>query len=120
MPGYVDLQVNGYGGVDFNADRLSDEQAVDVCRRLVSDGTQQILATVITAATESMIRRIGRIADCIEQIPEVASVIAGIHVEGPFINPADGFVAHPRSAVVPATVEWPIDFWMPAAGTSAW
>ena len=33
-------------------------------------------------------------------------MITGIHVEGPFINPADGFVgAHPPSAVLPATLD---------------
>ena len=106
MAGYVDLQVNGYAGVDFNADRLSDEQAVSVCRRLVADNAQKILATIITAPMESMIARIARLAELIDQIPEVASTIAGIHVEGPFINPAEGFVgAHPPAAVIRATVD---------------
>ena len=106
MTGYVDLQVNGYAGVDFNSDRLSDEQAVAVCKRLADDGTDKVLATIITAPIDSMIARIGRIADLIDQIPEVATMITGIHVEGPFINPADGFVgAHPPSAVLPATLE---------------
>lgn len=106
MAGYVDLQVNGYAGVDFNGAPLSDEQAVSVCQRLVADGVERILATIITAPMESMIARIARVAELIERIPEVASTIGGIHVEGPFINPADGFVgAHPRSAVIPATVD---------------
>ncbi len=105
MTGFVDLQVNGYAGVDFNSDRLSDEQVVAVCRRLADDGTEKILATIITAPIDTMIARIGRIADLINQIPEVASMITGIHVEGPFISPVEGFVgAHPRSAVMPATL----------------
>ena len=106
MAGFVDLQVNGYAGVDFNSDRLSDEQAVAVCSRLRDDGTGSILATIITAPIEAMIARITRVADLIDRIPEVASMIAGIHVEGPFINPADGFVgAHPPAAVIPPTLE---------------
>ncbi len=106
MSGFIDLQVNGYAGIDFNsAATLTDEQAVGVCRRLESDGVDRILATIITAPIDTMVARIGRLAELIDQIPEVAKRIAGIHVEGPFINPADGFVgAHPPSSVVPANL----------------
>jgi N-acetylglucosamine-6-phosphate deacetylase len=106
MAGYVDLQVNGYAGVDFNADQLDESEVVRACERLKSDGNASVLATVITAPMDSMLTRIGRIAELINTNPDVASVIAGIHVEGPFISRLDGFVgAHPTSAVVPATME---------------
>jgi N-acetylglucosamine-6-phosphate deacetylase len=106
MTGYFDLQVNGYVGVDFNSENYSDEAVVSACKRLVDDGSEKILATIITAPMESMLARIGRIADLIDQVPEAASMIAGIHIEGPFINRADGFVgAHPPAAVTPADVE---------------
>lgn len=102
--GYIDLQVNGYAGVDFNGDRYTAEELIAVCHRLADDGTAKILATIITSPIETMIARIGKIADLIDQFPEVASMVAGIHVEGPFINSAEGFVgAHPPSAVMPAT-----------------
>lgn len=105
MPGYFDLQVNGYAGVDFNGD-YSVEDVVAVCQRMKNDGNESVFATVITAPLKSMMARIGRIAELIDTVPEVAEVIAGIHVEGPFINSADGFVgAHPRNAVLPATQE---------------
>lgn len=106
MPGYFDLQVNGYAGVDFNADDLTDTQMVEACRRIRSDGTQQFLATIITAPFDAMIGKITRISNWLDQVPEIANVVAGIHVEGPFISSTDGFVgAHPRDAVLPATVE---------------
>ena len=107
MNGFVDLQVNGYAGVDFNsAIPLTDQQVVDVCERLKGDGVSRILATVITAPLDAMIARISRLANLIDQIPEVAEQIAGIHVEGPFINPADGFVgAHPRDSVCQANLD---------------
>ena len=45
MSGFVDLQVNGYAGVDFNSRAtLTDEQAVEVCRRLAGDGVEPSLA----------------------------------------------------------------------------
>lgn len=106
MSGYVDLQVNGYGGVDFNSDSLSDEAMIDICRRLRDDGTDKILVTIITAPLESMLRRIARIAELIGSYAEVASTVAGIHVEGPFLNSTEGFVgAHPASATMDASVE---------------
>jgi N-acetylglucosamine-6-phosphate deacetylase len=106
MAGYLDLQVNGYFGLDFNSDGYSDEAVVATCKRLVDDGNDKVLATVITAPMDSMIARIGRIVDLIERIPEAASMIAGIHVEGPFISPVEGFVgAHPAAAVTQASID---------------
>lgn len=101
MSGFVDLQVNGYAGVDFNSSEpLSEDRALEVCRRLASDGVDRILATVITAPMEQMLARISDIADLAERLPEFASIVAGIHVEGPFLSGEDGFVgAHPRDAI---------------------
>ncbi len=103
MTGFVDLQVNGYAGVDFNADDLTDDQFASVADRLVADGNEIVLATVITAPIDRMLARIGRIAQAIESIPSVARVIRGIHIEGPFISRLAGYVgAHPASHVVEA------------------
>lgn len=105
-PGWVDLQVNGYAGVDFNSDDLTLEQTLAVCRRLRADGVAGILATVITAPLDRMIARLTKLAGWIDEIPEVAAGLIGLHVEGPFINPQTGFVgAHPQDAVLPATVD---------------
>jgi N-acetylglucosamine-6-phosphate deacetylase len=46
--GYVDLQVNGYAGVDFNADDLAAEALQRACLRLEADGVGTCLATIIT------------------------------------------------------------------------
>lgn len=104
--GWIDLQVNGYGGVDFNADELSLDDALKVCQLLESDGVAAILPTIITAPLDRMILRIKRIADWIDCVPEIAAKFVGIHVEGPFINSQIGYVgAHPPLAVLPATVD---------------
>lgn len=106
MTGAVDLQVNGYAGVDFNGDDLAADALADACRRIRGDGVDEALATVITAPLEAMCRRIGRLADLIESDPEIGSVLRGIHVEGPFISPRDGFVgAHPQTCVMRADRE---------------
>lgn len=106
MSGFVDLQVNGYVGVDFNGETLSEDDANIVSEKLIADGVSSALVTIITAPLESMIRRIARVAELIDTVPTFANVIAGIHLEGPFINAAEGYVgAHPAAAVIPATLE---------------
>lgn len=106
MSGYVDVQVNGYAGVDFNASDLTIGEVASACERLRADGVDQILATVITDNLDAMTKKISRLADFIDRDAEIAKVIGGIHIEGPFINSADGYVgAHPSDCVVPAAVE---------------
>lgn len=105
MSGYIDLQVNGYAGVDFNSDNLTTNEVVRACRRLKADGTESILATVITARIDLMLLRISRLVELMESSAEVADCIRGIHVEGPFLNPAEGFIgAHPASDAMSANV----------------
>src|SRR6516225_8768051 len=87
---YLDLQVNGYAGVDFNQDDLSDDAFVTACARLRDDGIV-CLATIITDDVDVMCRRLRRLVAFRESHPTAARVIAGIHIEGPFINGADGF-----------------------------
>src|SRR5581483_5617994 len=105
MPGYFDLQVNGYAGVDFNREDLGSEDLHRACARLRADGVDQVLATVITEEPEKMCARLAAILRHREQDPLVRSVIAGFHIEGPFLNPTDGFRgAHPADAIRPAEI----------------
>jgi N-acetylglucosamine-6-phosphate deacetylase len=102
---YIDLQVNGYADVDFNADELSAERAAAVCRRLRDDGVEHILATVITADLDVMCRRLANIVRIREADSVIAGMIQGIHIEGPFLNETAGFIGtHPRAAARPAEV----------------
>lgn len=98
-----DIQVNGYGGIDFNQDALTAKDLHSVCQRLQADGVGGILATIITEHPAKMVARVKRIAELRQHDPLAREVIAGIHVEGPFINPRDGYRgAHPADAVRPA------------------
>ena len=65
---YVDLQVNGYAGVDFNSDGLTAEMLHDACQRLQSDGVAGVLATIITAAPEQMSARLKNLRRCDRRI----------------------------------------------------
>jgi N-acetylglucosamine-6-phosphate deacetylase len=105
-PGYVDLQVNGYADVDFNADRLNAEQVAAVCLRLRNDGVAGILATVITADIEAMCRRMANIVRVHDEDPTIREMIWGIHMEGPFLNEQRGYIgAHPAEFARPAELD---------------
>ena len=101
---YVDLQVNGYAGVDFNNDNLTAEDLHSVCKRLQSDGVAGILATFITDELDCMSTRLARLAGLRKADPLAQEVIMGVHIEGPFISDQPGYVgAHPASATCDAS-----------------
>ncbi|HEY0256647.1 MAG TPA: hypothetical protein VGC39_04315 [Candidatus Methylacidiphilales bacterium] len=100
-----DLQVNGYGGVDFNQDDLGAEDLQRACELLEAHGAGGILATIITEHPDRMESRIRRLRELRETVPLARRIIAGIHIEGPFLNPADGYRgAHPLDAIKGGTV----------------
>src|SRR5262245_4400660 len=104
--GFVDLQVNGFAAIDFNADKLVTEDVAAVCRRLRDDGVAGILATVITADIEAMCRRLANINKACEADTEIADLIWGVHIEGPFLNEQPGYIgAHPVQHARPADVD---------------
>lgn len=103
---FLDLQVNGYAGVDFNSTSLTIEDLRRACQQFVSDGGNQFLATIITDAPKSMAKKLANIAEFCQADPLVSDVIAGIHIEGPFLNPSDGCVgAHPKEFVIPPDLD---------------
>jgi len=103
---FFDLQVNGYAGVDFNHDDLDPGELHRACERLEGDGVSGLLATIITDDLGAMCRRLSRLAALRGADPLATRLIAGIHIEGPFLNERDGFRgAHPRDAIRPADVD---------------
>ena len=103
---FFDLQVNGYGGVDFNHDDLNAADLHRACERLEADGVTGLLATIITDDLAAMCRRLSALAAIRDRDPLVRRLIAGIHIEGPFLNESEGYRgAHPRDAIRPADVD---------------
>ncbi len=83
-PGFVDLQVNGGGGVLFNATPTADAiRAIGAAHRAC--GTTGFLVTFITDSTEKM----GEAVEATRQALDArVPGLLGIHLEGPFLNPA--------------------------------
>jgi N-acetylglucosamine-6-phosphate deacetylase len=99
-PGLFDLQVNGFAGVDFSDAGASDEvlgRALDAMR---PTGVTRCLPTLITSALESF-------AACARRLVRLGHpAVAGIHMEGPYLSPEDGYRgAHARAFVRPADLD---------------
>src|SRR5688500_16024313 len=104
--GFFDLQVNGYGGVDFNKDGLTAEDLHRACERLDADGVSGFMATIITERLDLMCGRLAALAALRDKDPLAKRLMAGVHIEGPFINETDGYRgAHPQDAIRPASVD---------------
>src|SRR5262249_10817364 len=86
-----DVQINGYGGIDFQQDGLSLEDLLTATRRLRRDGCLRFFSTLITDEWPKMTARLRRLRELRSQSPELQSAIAGWHVEGPFLSTEPGF-----------------------------
>jgi N-acetylglucosamine-6-phosphate deacetylase len=100
LPGLFDLQVNGFGGVDFNAPGLTEDRVDAALARMRVTGVTRCLPTLITSSFE----RFAASARVLAGMSRDA--IAGLHMEGPYISPEDGARgAHPREHVTRATLD---------------
>ena len=91
VPGFVDLQVNGYGGVDFaGADGVAYQQAGEA---LLEGGVTAYQPTLITAPEDALVAALREVPAGEQAGPR----ILGIHLEGPFLAPSR-LGAHPAAA----------------------
>ena len=89
--GFVDLQVNGFGGVDFSSPELTAEDFINACRQVLQRGTAAFLPTVITSPPELYQRNLPLMAEAMAA-EEFAGRLLGFHIEGPFLSPLPGAI----------------------------
>jgi len=101
-PGLIDIQINGYDGVDFNDPDTDAEQIVSATRQLWRTGVTAFCPTIITESFDHIAKCISNLVRAADESPEFASAMIGIHVEGPYISPEDGpRGAHPKQHARP-------------------
>ncbi|MEX2185321.1 MAG: amidohydrolase family protein [Pirellulales bacterium] len=93
-PGFVDLQVNGYGGQEFSSAELTVEKTVAIVRRMATFGVTRFCPTVTTAGFDVLAHAMATIAAACDAHADVERRVLGVHLEGPYISPIDG----PRGA----------------------
>ncbi|MAD79421.1 MAG: amidohydrolase family protein [Pirellulaceae bacterium] len=92
-PGLVDLQINGYGGQEFNDPQLDVDRIVAIGRAMDADGVTSYLPTATTHSNKMLSHVMATLAAACDS-PEVSRRVPGFHLEGPYISPKDG----PRGA----------------------
>jgi N-acetylglucosamine-6-phosphate deacetylase len=114
-PGWVDIQVNGFAGVDYNAPAAPQDEIARSIQVLYSTGVTRFYPTVITGAPDDMVASLRNLARAKETLKE-GGAMDGFHVEGPHISPDDGpRGAHPKRWVRPPDIG-EFHRWQDAAG----
>jgi len=100
LPGLFDLQVNGFAGIDFNADDLSGDRFAEAIERMRATGVTRCLPALISSSFDRFARNARIVADSDD------AAVAGIHMEGPYVSPAEGARgAHSPEHIVAADVD---------------
>lgn len=98
-PGFIDLQINGFAGADYNSPETSLESIAHSLHAQFATGVTRLYATVITGSEERITGSLRTLLRARGTLPE-GGAIEGFHVEGPHISPVDGpRGAHPLAHV---------------------
>ena len=99
--GLTDLQVNGYAGVDFNDAGLDAPALEHALQAMLHAGVTSCLPTLITATEDVLAARLAALDRAAAGSPLAALMVPGFHLEGPFLNPGDGYAGcHPPAAMI--------------------
>ena len=79
VPGFVDTHVHGGGGANFSTASAADTATAAALHR--RHGTTTLVASLVTASTDELLRQIKGLAEDVH-----AGVLAGIHLEGPWLS----------------------------------
>lgn len=105
-PGFIDVQVNGFAGVDYNDPDASHESIAQSLRVMFRTGVTRCFPTIITGSRERMLGSLRNLAGARDEfrrnkMPEGWAMEA-FHVEGPHISPEAGpRGAHPQEHIRP-------------------
>jgi N-acetylglucosamine-6-phosphate deacetylase len=94
LPGLVDIHVHGGGGTSFTDGTQDDARKAAEFHR--DHGTTTMLASLVTAPLADLEARCAMLAELAD-----VGIIAGLHLEGPFLSPARRGAQDPRHMLVP-------------------
>lgn len=90
-PSLFDVQINGYGGIDFQRDNFTTDDLLTAARKLREHGCGKFFFTLITTDWQKLTTRFRRAKQLRNQSSELRSAIRGWHIEGPFMSNIAGF-----------------------------
>jgi N-acetylglucosamine-6-phosphate deacetylase len=110
VPGFIDVQINGAGGIDVTTE---PERISELGSLLARDGVTAFLPTVVTCEPAL---RAGALSAWAERVPGDGAVPFGLHLEGPMLAPVRRG-AHPEAFLVAPAADLVAD-WTPEAGVT--
>ncbi len=91
-----DFQVNGFGGIDFQAPSVSRAEMEHAVKVMRHHGLAGIFLTLITDEIDAHCRRLENFEKLCATSPDIARMVVGYHIEGPWLSPEPGYRgAHP-------------------------
>ncbi|MEJ2010489.1 MAG: amidohydrolase family protein [Acidobacteriota bacterium] len=93
-PGFIDIQVNGFSGVDFCDGSLDAGKAASILTALWKTGVTTFCPTVITNSREQLLRCFQLLEEARSANPHFARSVPCYHLEGPYISPGESRGAH--------------------------
>ncbi len=93
-PGFIDIQINGFAGVDFSSADLTVDKSLSVLPALWSTGATTICPTLITNTLPAIARNFEILEQARAKNPDFAYAVPCYHLEGPYLSPLDSHGAH--------------------------
>jgi N-acetylglucosamine-6-phosphate deacetylase len=90
-PGLMDVQVNGFGGVDFQAENLTEADLTHAVHEIQAAGCTRFLLTLITDEWSRMMAKLRHLREVRAGSARLQHALAGWHIEGPFLSAEPGF-----------------------------
>jgi N-acetylglucosamine-6-phosphate deacetylase len=111
-PGFVDLHVHGGAGADFMDGNV--EAVRRICAFHARHGTVALAATTLSAGRAEITAAVTAAAAVAHEPRPGEARVAGIHLEGPYLNPAKAGAQDP--AALRAVDRGEVEEWLAAAG----
>jgi N-acetylglucosamine-6-phosphate deacetylase len=103
--GLIDLQVNGFAGIDFNSGTITATELDHALEAMLATGVTICLPTIITAHPDELEQRFRALDRAVSESRLGKLMCPGYHLEGPFLNPAEGYHGcHPPDAMTAAGI----------------
>ena len=99
-PAFFDPQINGCLGHSFSSPAATHEGFAAITRECRRHGIAQFFPTVITGSHETILAAFSNLSRAIREVPALANVWPGYHLEGPYLSDLPGARgAHPAECV---------------------
>lgn len=93
-PGFIDIQLNGFAGIDFCDAKLNPVKALTIVPALWKTGVTTFCPTVITNTQENLLKCFRALEEARRIDPHFAKSAPCYHLEGPYISPGGSRGAH--------------------------